>query len=119
MALYIVEADCISCGDCEPVCPTNSITEGSIVFKIDKKTCTNAKGILTYPSVSRYVQLIIAYCRLRHNPMSSQDMLSRELALRIGLAARALPDTDAKRLFKVLTDCVRLPITEDKLAAST
>jgi len=22
MALYIVEADCISCGDCEPVCPT-------------------------------------------------------------------------------------------------
>jgi len=30
--------------------------------------------------------------------MSSQDMLSRELALRIGLAARALPDTDAKTL---------------------
>ena len=48
--------------------------------------------------------------------MSSQDMLSRELALRIGLAARALPDTDAKRLFKVLTNCVGLPITEDKLA---
>lgn len=48
--------------------------------------------------------------------MSSQDTLSRELALRIGLAARALPDTDAKRLFNVLTDCVGLPITEDKLA---
>jgi nitrogen fixation protein NifX len=47
--------------------------------------------------------------------MSSQDTLSRELALRIGLAARALPDTDAKRLFNVLTDCVGLPITEDKL----
>jgi len=41
--------------------------------------------------------------------MSSQDMLSEKLALRIGLAARALPDTDAKRLFKVLTDCVHLP----------
>ena len=38
--------------------------------------------------------------------MSSQDMLSRELALRIGLAARALPDTDAKRLFTVLTNCI-------------
>jgi nitrogen fixation protein NifX len=49
--------------------------------------------------------------------MSSQDMLSRELALRIGLAARALPDTDAKRLFKVLTACVRLPITEDKIGS--
>jgi nitrogen fixation protein NifX len=49
--------------------------------------------------------------------MSSQDILSRELALRIGLAARALPDTDAKRLFQVLTDCVGLPITEDKIGS--
>ncbi|MDD5322678.1 MAG: dinitrogenase iron-molybdenum cofactor biosynthesis protein [Methylococcales bacterium] len=49
--------------------------------------------------------------------MSSQDTLSRELALRIGLAARALPDTDAKRLFNVLTHCVGLPITEDKLGS--
>ena len=49
--------------------------------------------------------------------MSSQDMLSRELALRIGLAARALPDTDAKRLFTVLTHCVGLPITEDKIGS--
>jgi len=49
--------------------------------------------------------------------MSSQDPLSRELALRIGLAARALPDTDAKRLFKVLTNCVGLPITEDKIGS--
>jgi nitrogen fixation protein NifX len=44
-------------------------------------------------------------------------MLSRELALRIGLAARALPDTDAKRLFTVLTNCVGLPITEDKISS--
>ena len=49
--------------------------------------------------------------------MSSQDKLSRELALRIGLAARALPDTDAKRLFTVLTHCLGLPITEDKIGS--
>jgi nitrogen fixation protein NifX len=49
--------------------------------------------------------------------MSSQDTLSRELALRIGLAARALPDTDARRLFTVLTNCVGLPITEDKMGS--
>ena len=49
--------------------------------------------------------------------MSSQDTLSRELALRIGLAARALPDTDAKRLFNVLTHCVGLPITEEKIGS--
>jgi len=49
--------------------------------------------------------------------MSSQDTLSRELALRIGLAARALPDTDAKRLFNVLTHCVGLPLTEGKIGS--
>ena len=48
--------------------------------------------------------------------MNSQGTISRELALRIGLAARALPDTDAKRLFNVLTDCVGLPITEEKIS---
>ncbi len=47
--------------------------------------------------------------------MDSQATLSRELALRIGLAARALPDTDAKRLLSVLTDCIGLPITEEKI----
>ncbi len=48
--------------------------------------------------------------------MSTQS-ISRELALRIGLAARALPDTDPGRLMAVLLDRVDLPITEDKLAA--
>jgi nitrogen fixation protein NifX len=48
--------------------------------------------------------------------MDSQHTLSRELALRIGLAARALPDTDAKSLFSVLTTAVGLPLTEDKLS---
>ncbi len=47
--------------------------------------------------------------------MDSQATLSRELALRIGLAARALPDTNATRLLSVLTDCIGLPITEQKL----
>jgi nitrogen fixation protein NifX len=47
--------------------------------------------------------------------MNSQA-ISRELALRIGLAARALPDTDAKRLLSVLTDSIGLPITEEKIA---
>ena len=44
MALYIVDAECISCGDCVPVCPTNSITESKIVFVIDPKTCTECEG---------------------------------------------------------------------------
>ncbi len=48
--------------------------------------------------------------------MNSQA-ISRELALRIGLAARALPDTDAKRLLSVLTDCIGHPITEQKITS--
>ncbi|GGB94695.1 hypothetical protein GCM10011352_20970 [Marinobacterium zhoushanense] len=43
------------------------------------------------------------------------DTLSPEVALRIGLAARALPDTDPKRLMMVLVDAVGLPITPTKL----
>jgi len=39
MALYIDSAECISCGDCEHVCPTASITEGVIVFEINKTSC--------------------------------------------------------------------------------
>jgi len=46
----------------------------------------------------------------------SQNTLSRELALRIGLAARALPDTTIQRLMTVLTVELGLPITEEKLA---
>ncbi|MBN0987575.1 dinitrogenase iron-molybdenum cofactor biosynthesis protein [Amphritea pacifica] len=46
--------------------------------------------------------------------MSAQ--ISNEVALRIGLAARSLPDTDARRLMTVLVDAVGLPITETKLA---
>lgn len=49
----------------------------------------------------------------------SQNALSRELALRIGLAARALPDTTIQRLLTVLTAELGLPITEEKLATLT
>jgi nitrogen fixation protein NifX len=42
--------------------------------------------------------------------------ISEDIALRIGLAARALPDTDPARLLRVLADAVGLPPTEAKLA---
>jgi nitrogen fixation protein NifX len=45
-----------------------------------------------------------------------EQPISRDIALRIGLAARALPDTDVRRLLAVLADCVGLPLTEKKLA---
>ncbi|MET0015475.1 MAG: dinitrogenase iron-molybdenum cofactor biosynthesis protein [Sedimenticola sp.] len=45
--------------------------------------------------------------------------ISNEIALRIGLAARELPDTDAARLLRVLADAVGLPPTEKKLSVLT
>jgi nitrogen fixation protein NifX len=41
--------------------------------------------------------------------------ISDEIALRIGLAARALPDTPPARLIRVLADAVGLPPTSEKL----
>jgi nitrogen fixation protein NifX len=43
--------------------------------------------------------------------------ISEEIALRIGLAARELPDTDAARLLRTLDDAIGLPPTLDKLSA--
>jgi nitrogen fixation protein NifX len=49
----------------------------------------------------------------------SQASISKEIALRIALAARALPDTDAARLIKVLDAITGLPPTKGKLATLT
>jgi nitrogen fixation protein NifX len=48
-----------------------------------------------------------------------QQALSEDIALRIGLAARALPDTDPARLLRVLSDAVGLPPTAAKLDGLT
>ena len=45
--------------------------------------------------------------------------ISEEIALRIGLAARQLPDTDPGRLLRVLDDAIGLPPTAKKLATLT
>ena len=50
--------------------------------------------------------------------MNAQS-LSREAALRIGLAARMLPDTDAAQLMKVLVAALGMPLTEEKLSQLT
>lgn len=50
--------------------------------------------------------------------MSATDQ-QREIALRIGLAARALPETSPERLVAVLKGCVNLPLTTFKLEKLT
>ena len=47
------------------------------------------------------------------------EVLSRELALRIGLAAKVLPDVDARELLNVLVSSLGTPLTDKKLREIT
>ena len=49
----------------------------------------------------------------------SASPISQEIALRIGLAARELPDTDPGRLLRVLDDAIGLPPSAKKLSSLT
>lgn len=50
--------------------------------------------------------------------MSGQT-ISRDVALRIGLAARALPDIESVELMQVLVKALGMPLTEEKLSRLT
>lgn len=49
----------------------------------------------------------------------SKPVISKDIALRIALAARALPDTDPARLLKVLDEAISLPPTITRLESLT
>ncbi|KPJ89969.1 MAG: dinitrogenase iron-molybdenum cofactor biosynthesis protein [Gammaproteobacteria bacterium SG8_11] len=50
--------------------------------------------------------------------MNAQS-ISRDVALRIGLAARVLPGVDARQLLEVLKERLGFPLTEDRLTKMT
>jgi nitrogen fixation protein NifX len=49
----------------------------------------------------------------------TENTLSREIALRVGLAARALPDVSPRYLLEVLMEKLGSPLTEEKLSHVT
>ncbi|MFM8331240.1 MAG: dinitrogenase iron-molybdenum cofactor biosynthesis protein [Candidatus Methylumidiphilus sp.] len=49
----------------------------------------------------------------------TENVLSREVALRVGLAARALPDVSARHLLEILVEKLGAPLTEEKLSHVT
>ena len=49
----------------------------------------------------------------------SVDKESREVALRIGLAARTLPDIEPAQLMQVLVKALGMPLSEEKLTRLT
>ncbi len=38
---YVITDDCISCGACEPECPTEAITQGDTKYEIDPDKCSD------------------------------------------------------------------------------
>ncbi|PQO45948.1 nitrogen fixation protein NifX [Blastopirellula marina] len=51
--------------------------------------------------------------------MTTETVLSRDVALRVALAARALKQIDARELVDLLLDMVDAPLTKEKLATIT
>lgn len=49
----------------------------------------------------------------------NEQTISRDVALRIGLAARVLPNVDAAKLTQALVSILGLPLTEEKLGSIT
>jgi ferredoxin len=48
MAMKITD-ECISCGACEPECPTESISEGEVIYVINANTCVECEGHFDSP----------------------------------------------------------------------
>ena len=48
MALTITD-ECINCDVCEPVCPNDAIHEGTEIYVIDAKRCTECVGHFEVP----------------------------------------------------------------------
>jgi Fe-S-cluster-containing hydrogenase component 2 len=63
MAYYIVAEECIACGDCMPVCPTNSVKEGRRVFEINTATCNECSDDYDQPQCTQACP--IEHCILR------------------------------------------------------
>jgi ferredoxin len=48
MAMRITE-ECISCGACEPDCPSGAVSEGDTIYVIDASLCVECEGHFDSP----------------------------------------------------------------------
>jgi len=48
MALKILDT-CINCGVCEPECPNDAISEGTVIYEIKPSDCTECVGHFDTP----------------------------------------------------------------------
>ena len=75
MALKILES-CINCGVCEPECPNDAISEGSLVYEIEPQQCTECVGHFEIPQCIEVcpVECII----VDQNHIENQDQLMKK-----------------------------------------
>lgn len=52
MAMSITE-ECISCGACQPECPTEAISEGDTIYVIDPDICVECVGHYDSPQCAQ------------------------------------------------------------------
>ena len=51
MSLIITD-ECINCDVCEPECPNEAISQGTEIYEIDPKKCTECVGHYDTPQLS-------------------------------------------------------------------
>ena len=51
---YSITQECIGCGDCEPFCPVNAISEGPIVYVINASLCNDCDGFSRAPLCKKH-----------------------------------------------------------------
>ena len=61
MALKITD-ECISCGACEPECPTEAIFEGDEIYEIDAEKCVECEG---YFDTSQCIEVCPVDCIIK------------------------------------------------------
>lgn len=45
---YVINEDCISCGVCAPVCPTDAISAGDGTYVIEAEKCIDCGGCVPH-----------------------------------------------------------------------
>lgn len=45
----VITDNCIACGDCEPECPRDAISEGPDIYEIDDTKCNDCVGYYKEP----------------------------------------------------------------------
>ena len=71
MAMTIFGDECISCGDCRPVCPTGAISEGPLAYRIDRRKCTECEGSHATPQCVAVCPIDHCIVRLAASPLAA------------------------------------------------